>query len=44
VEALQHVTTSTNLDVHYVRGAFVLAGSALLSLVLAAATLQRQTA
>ena len=44
VEALQHLTTSAELDVHYLRGALVLAGSALLSLVLAAATLQRQTA
>jgi ABC-2 type transport system permease protein len=43
VEALQHVTVSADLSVSYVRGALVLAGSALLSLVLAAATMQRQT-
>ena len=43
VEALQHVTTSASLDGHYVRGALVLAGSALLSLLLAAATLRRTT-
>jgi ABC-2 type transport system permease protein len=43
VEALEHLTVSSSLDVHYVRGALVLAGSALLSLVLAAATLRRQT-
>jgi ABC-2 type transport system permease protein len=44
VEALQHVTTSADLDVHYVRGTLVLAGSALLALLLAAATLRRTTA
>jgi ABC-2 type transport system permease protein len=44
VEALQHVTASADLSAAYVRGAVVLAGSALLSLVLAAATLRRQTA
>ncbi len=43
VEALQHVAVSADLSVSYVRGALVLAGSALLSLVLAAATLQRRT-
>ncbi len=43
VEALQHVTTSAGLGAHYVRGVLVLAGSALLSLVLAAATLRRTT-
>jgi ABC-2 type transport system permease protein len=41
VEALQHVTNSASIDVHYVRGALVLAGTAAVSLVLAAATLQR---
>jgi len=41
VEALQHVTNSASIDVHYVRGALVLAGTAIVSLVLAAATLQR---
>ncbi|MFN2562298.1 MAG: hypothetical protein ABR571_13520 [Jatrophihabitans sp.] len=44
VEALQHVTVSSELSASYVRGAVVLAGSALLSLALAAATLRRQTA
>lgn len=44
VEALQHLTTSSALDLPYVRGALVLAGSILLSLVLAAATLRRRTA
>ena len=43
VEALQHVTNSASIDVHYVRGALVLAGTAIVSLVLAAATLQRTT-
>ena len=43
VEALQHVTSSSSIDVHYVRGALVLAGTTVLSLVLAAATLRRQT-
>lgn len=43
VEALQHVTTSTGLNAQYLRGALVLAGSALLSLALAAATLRRTT-
>lgn len=43
VEALQHVTVSAELDASYVRGAVVLAGGALLSLMLAAATLRRQT-
>jgi len=44
VQALQHVTDSASLDVNYVRGVLVLAGTAILSLVLAAATLQRKTA
>lgn len=44
VEALQHVTSSANLDSHYARGVLVLAGGTVLSLVLAAATLQRRTA
>ena len=44
VEALQHVTNSASIDVHYVRGALVLAGTAIVSLVLAAATLKRTTA
>jgi len=44
VEALQHVTLATSVDVHYVRGALVLGGSALLALTLAAATLRRRTA
>jgi ABC-2 type transport system permease protein len=44
VEALQHVTNSSSIDVHYVRGALVLAGTAIVSLVLASATLQRRTA
>jgi ABC-2 type transport system permease protein len=44
VQALQHVTNSASLDVNYVRGVLVLAGTAVLSLVLAAATLQRKTA
>ena len=44
VEALQHLTTSSSLDLPYVRGALVLFGSALLSLGLAAATLRRRTA
>ena len=35
---------SASLDVNYVRGVLVLAGTAVLSLVLAAATLQRKTA
>ena len=43
VEALQHVTNSSSIDVHYVRGALVLAGTAIVSLVLAAATLKRTT-
>ena len=43
VEALQHVTNSASIDVHYVRGALVLAGTAIVSLVLAAATLKRTT-
>ena len=43
VEALQHVTNSSTIDVHYVRGALVLGGTAVVSLVLAAATLQRST-
>ena len=44
VEALQHVTNSASIDVHYVRGALVLGGTAIVSLVLAAATLKRTTA
>jgi ABC-2 type transport system permease protein len=44
VEALQHVTVSATVDLQLVRGALVLAGSAVLSLVLAAATLRRRTA
>lgn len=43
VEALQRVTIATSIDAHYLRGALVLAGSALISLGLAAATLRRQT-
>ena len=43
VEALQHVTNLASIDVHYVRGALVLAGTAIVSLVLAAATLKRTT-
>ena len=43
VEALQHVTNSSTIDVHYVRGALVLGGTAVVSLVLAAATLQRSS-
>jgi ABC-2 type transport system permease protein len=44
VQALQHVTNSASLDINYVRGVLVLAGTAVLSLMLAAATLQRKTA
>ncbi|MDT4903499.1 MAG: type transport system permease protein [Pseudonocardiales bacterium] len=43
VEALQRVAGSSSLDVTYVRGALVLAGSALVALGLAAATLPRRS-
>ncbi len=44
VESLQQVATAPTLDVPYARGALVLAGSALVALALAAATLRRRTA
>jgi ABC-2 type transport system permease protein len=43
VEALQRVSSSATLGVPYVRGALVLGLSAVLALVLAAATLRRRT-
>lgn len=44
VESLQQVALSTTVDATYLRGDIVLAGSALLALGLAAATLRRRTA
>jgi len=44
VESLQRAATSSTLNETYLRGALVLAGSALLALGLAAATLPRRTA
>jgi ABC-2 type transport system permease protein len=44
VEALQRVAAEPSLDWTYARGALVLAGSALVALALAAATLRRRTA
>jgi ABC-2 type transport system permease protein len=44
VEALQQVATAPTLDATYARGALVLAGSTLVALGLAAATLRRRTA
>lgn len=44
VEALQRVAGSSSLDGTYLRGAMVLAGSAILALGLAAATLPRRSA
>jgi ABC-2 type transport system permease protein len=44
VEALQRVASASSLGTDYVRGALVLLGSSALALVLAAATLKRQTA
>lgn len=44
VQSLEQVAISPGLDATYVRGALVLAGSALLALGLAAATLRRRTA
>jgi ABC-2 type transport system permease protein len=43
VDALQHVASSPNLTAAYVRDVIVMAGSALIALVLAAATLRRRT-
>lgn len=43
VESLRRVAATSSLDETYLRGALVLAGSALLALALAAATLRRRT-